>query len=656
MAALIESMIGSGKLRLTERHDDPLVPGRVHERYQQSYEGIPVLGADITQQRRNGQVISAFGIVYDGLAMDVTPTNSVSQITTLLRGQGVGMATTSAPMMILPTNAGGIELVYAMHTSDGAMAYVSARDASTVMQITQKQTQSAVGLGTGTLGDAKKMSATSLGGTFVSQDALRPPSLQTYDLQGNYRRLVDILLGRAVIGTADLASKSDNVWTDGAIVDAHVNTGWVYDYYYKRFQRRDLDNNDLQMRSMLHSVRLQDYRALSGEYGDLYLNAFYDSGCRCMVYGEGLPAGVSAAFPAGVRNFATALDIVGHELTHAVTDATSRLNYANESGALNEAFSDIMGTSIEFFHQPAGSGPLKADYQLGEDLAAVGGEALMRSLQSPPSYGQPDHYFDRAYIGANTSDFDSGGVHYNSGIANNAFYLAIEGGRHPTSGQRVTGVGAANREQIEKIYYRAFTAMLSSNSTFYLARVATIQSARDLYGAGSAPERAIIESWNAVGVLNPASALTTNFSPRSVPANTVACSGSTARPSFTFRVSVSEFQRVGFTVSDFTILSYDSQMRKIATDNFTDATFRGWFNQCSTGSTRIGPGATACATICGDLGGRSSGHAIFLFYGYDDNGTPGLFNSPVLSMGLPARDAVETPVTTAPSFTKAGAQ
>jgi Zn-dependent metalloprotease len=95
---------------------------------------------------------------------------------------------------------------------------------------------------------------------------------------------------------------------------------------------------------------------------------------------------------------------------------------------------------------------------------------------------------------------DNGGVHTNSGIANQAFYLAIEGGANRTSGLSVIGVGAANREQMEKVFYRGFTQLMPSNATFAVARTVTIQAARDLYGVGSNAERAVTQAWTAVGV------------------------------------------------------------------------------------------------------------------------------------------------------------
>jgi len=119
----------------------------------------------------------------------------------------------------------------------------------------------------------------------------------------------------------------------------------------------------------------------------------------------------------------------------------------------------------------------------------------IRSMENPNVFGDPDHY-SRRFLGT----ADNGGVHINSGIANQAFYLAIEGGTNRTSGLAVQGVGAGNRDQIEKVFYRAFTQLMPANSTFAVARAATIQAARDLYGAGSNPERAVTAAWTAVGV------------------------------------------------------------------------------------------------------------------------------------------------------------
>ena len=122
-----------------------------------------------------------------------------------------------------------------------------------------------------------------------------------------------------------------------------------------------------------------------------------------------------------------------------------------------------------------------------------------RSMANPALFGQPDHYSKRALLPPDDAH-DNGGVHVNSGIPNHAFYLAIEGGTNRTSGIRVQGVGAANREQIEKVFYRAFAQLMPSNADFSMARTVTLRAAQDLYGLTSAPYNAVRDAWTAVGV------------------------------------------------------------------------------------------------------------------------------------------------------------
>jgi thermolysin len=210
-----------------------------------------------------------------------------------------------------------------------------------------------------------------------------------------------------------------------------------------------------------------------------------------MYYGEGLPTNLTLG---GQRwdYLSGSLDVVGHELTHGVTAFTSNLVYQNESGALNESFSDMMGTAIEFFHQEPGSAVLRADYLCGEDVVIPGG---VRSMANPGAFSHPDHY-SRRYLGP----ADNGGVHINSGIGNQFYFLAIEGGTNRTSGLTVQGVGFGNRDQIEKVVFRAFTQLMPADATYAVARMATIQAARDLFGSNSNAERAITEAWTAVGV------------------------------------------------------------------------------------------------------------------------------------------------------------
>jgi bacillolysin len=312
------------------------------------------------------------------------------------------------------------------------------------------------------------------------------------DMHSNLQRTLDFLNGVISLGLSDRASDSDNVWTDVAAVDAHAYVGYVYDYYYKRFNRKGLDNNNFRLINLVHTVSRQNYFLQPASVlNTFYLNAFYVEGTGIMVFGEGLPPNVTV-YGHSWNYMSGALDIIGHELTHGVTDFTSQLIYENESGALNESFSDMMGTAVEFYFQPPGTGFMRADYLVGEDVVTPGGG---RSMANPAEYGQPDHYSKRV-----TTADDNGGVHINSGIGNHAYYLAIEGGTNRTSGLTVQGVGQANRDQIEKVMYRAFTQMMPANANYSVARSVTIQAARDLYGAGSAAERALTQAWTAVGV------------------------------------------------------------------------------------------------------------------------------------------------------------
>ncbi len=496
----VNTMVRRGDLVLRLEREDTLVAGRTHERYTQLYRGVPVYGGDLARQVDDkGLTISIFGSLHEGIAIDADPRLAPADAQEIVeRDSGMQLGPDRAPrLVVLPGEVQGYTLAYEARVAtpdDVYLYFIDAKTGAVVEKRSDVHTQQAsVGLGNGVLGDRKKVVASQSGGGFVASDLLRPPLINTYDMQGNLGRALGVINGLAAASDADLAADADNEWTDGANVDAHTYAGYTYDYYYKRFGRRGLDNANLKMRSVVHPVRRSDlFTYSSGTVSLYFLNAFY-AGNGLMVYGEGLPSGyVLSGTRQSVNYFAAGIDVVGHELTHGVTDYTSQLIYRGESGALNEAFSDIMGTSIEYFFQPPGDGPMRADYLIGEDVITPGG---IRSMADPGAYGDPDHY-GRRYTGTS----DNGGVHSNSGIANQAFYLAIEGGSNRTSGLAVQGVGGGSREQIEKVFYRAFTQLMPADSTFATARAATIQAARDLYGANSAAERAVTQAWTAVGV------------------------------------------------------------------------------------------------------------------------------------------------------------
>ena len=315
-----------------------------------------------------------------------------------------------------------------------------------------------VGSGTGVLGDTKSLNTTLSGSTYYLQDNTRGNGIMTYDMENSTFFPQFFLPGT-------LWADSDNQFHqayDAAAVDAHYNAGVTYDYYLGEFGRDSFDGNGATIKSSVH-------------YSSGYNNAFWNG--SQMVYGDG----DGTTF----QEFSGGLDVVAHELTHAVTERSSNLVYENESGALNEALSDVFGTLVEYYN---GENP---DFEVGEDIYTPGtpGDAL-RSMSDPTKYGDPDHYSNRY-----TGTADNGGVHTNSGIINKAAYLLSEGGTH--YGVTVNGVG---KDKMGDIYYRMNTVYLTSSANFSQARSAAVQAATDLYGASSAEVTSVNQSFDAVGI------------------------------------------------------------------------------------------------------------------------------------------------------------
>jgi Zn-dependent metalloprotease len=179
----------------------------------------------------------------------------------------------------------------------------------------------------------------------------------------------------------------------------------------------------------------------------------------------------------------TAVDVAGHEMSHGVTATSAGLSYRRESGGLNESTSDIFGTAIEFY---AGHG----NWTIGEQLRS----SPLRYMYNPALDGRSANCWSK-----NVGRLD---VHYSSGVGNHFFYLLSQGsGGNPSSptcnGSSVAGIGLSAAEQI---WYRALTVYMTSSTTYAGARTASLNAARDLYGAGSAEYNAVAAAWSAVSV------------------------------------------------------------------------------------------------------------------------------------------------------------
>jgi Zn-dependent metalloprotease len=261
---------------------------------------------------------------------------------------------------------------------------------------------------------------------------------------------------------------------DLAADEAYDGAGDTFDLYNDIYQRVSVNGIGMELKSSVH-------------YQTGYDNAFWDG--TQMVYGDG-----DDQLPENQRlfnRFTIAVDVIGHELTHGVTQYTANLAYANQSGSLNESFSDVFGSLVK--QRRLSKTAAEADWIIGEGLftANVNGVGI-RSMKAPgTAYNdtvlgkdpQPAHIKD--YV---STTQDSGGVHINSGIPNHAFYLtAVE-------------IGGYAWEKAGMIWYVTLRDKLKSGSVFQDAADQTYAVAGSLYGSNSLEQQAVAKGWAGVGI------------------------------------------------------------------------------------------------------------------------------------------------------------
>jgi Zn-dependent metalloprotease len=267
-------------------------------------------------------------------------------------------------------------------------------------------------------------------------------------------------------------------WSPAA-VSAHANAEDVARFLRGTVKRNNLDNRGGAMISSIRCV----VRAESRD-GQQWLNAYWNG--KQMVYGQRRDGN-------GFRTMAANVDVVGHEMFHGVTDYTARLEYANQSGALNESYSDIFGVIIS---NRGKSSIAEWDWRVGEGLDAGG--APFRDMSNPEKFDQPRHM--RSYRRLpNTEDGDWGGVHINSGIHNYAMYRITTA----RSGRPMKYVFAP--EEVAAVFYICLTQYLSRRSTFADSRRGVLLAARTLFrndrpDAQRAKLRALERGFSAAGI------------------------------------------------------------------------------------------------------------------------------------------------------------
>ncbi|SFA98211.1 Por secretion system C-terminal sorting domain-containing protein [Flavobacterium swingsii] len=271
------------------------------------------------------------------------------------------------------------------------------------------------------------------------------------------------------------AAEFNNTNKDNGALDAHWGAEKTYDYFKNVHARNSFNNAGAAIKSYVH------YNLIAAGYPDNN-NAFWNG--SVMTYGDGSGT--------GGFDVLTSVDVAAHEIGHAVCSNTANLTYQNESGAMNEGFSDIWAACVEYY-----AAPTKSTWLIGEDIERRSGHTALRSMSNPNAEGQPDTYKGTSWY-AGTAD--SGGVHTNSGVLNHWFYI-LSVGKSGTndigSAFNVTGITI---DKASKIAYRLESVYLTANSTYANARTSGIQSAIDLYGAGSAEVIATTNAFYAVGI------------------------------------------------------------------------------------------------------------------------------------------------------------
>ncbi|MFB7952287.1 M4 family metallopeptidase [Streptomyces sp. NPDC056045] len=453
-----ESLGLGGKEKLIVRDVIKDADGTVHTRYERTYAGLPVLGGDLVTHTTAGGKLK--GVTKATEARIAVP-STTAKIKTAAAARKVVWASDGKPVLALETVKKGVQ-------KDGTPSRMHIiTDANTGKELRRFEAIE-TGVGHSQYSGDVDLTTTGSGSGFELTDGERGGH-KTYDLN------------QGESGTGDLVTDDDDTWGDGtggdrqtAAVDAAYGAAQTWDFYKSAFGREGIAGDGKAAYSRVH-------------YGDSYVNAFWDDSCFCMTYGDG----------ADNKSALTAIDVAGHEMSHGLTSSTANLDYYGESGGLNEATSDILGTSVEF---AADNSTDVGDYLIGEKIDINGDGTPLRYMDEPSKDGGSADYWD-----SSVGDLD---VHYSSGVANHFFYLLSEGSGaktingvdydSPTSdGSTVTGIG---RDKAVQIWYKALAEYMTSSTDYAGAREATEKAATDLYGADSEELSAVQAAWSGVNV------------------------------------------------------------------------------------------------------------------------------------------------------------
>ncbi|MEU4082856.1 M4 family metallopeptidase [Streptomyces aureus] len=469
--------------------------GTQHVRYDRTYRQLPVLGGDfVVHLTPDGTYRGADRATRKGISLSsVTPELPGSKAAGLavaaLRAANPGETlkrVTARPRLVVDALHGTPKLAWrtdavAQDSLGNPVARTVLTDARTGARIDAwDSVETVTGDGSSLYSGTVALETTQSGSSYQLKDPTRGNTYTGDAANKTDLCIFGICFSRA---PATLFTDTDNHWGTGAsgdrssaAVDAQYGTNETWDYYKNVHGRTGIAGDGKGSYNRVH-------------YGKNYNNAFWDDTCFCMTYGDG---------DGSTFGPLVALDVAGHEMSHGVTSKTAGLTYSGESGGLNEATSDIFGTMVEWY---AGNASDPGDYLIGEEIVRPGfGKPALRFMDKPSKDGNSADCWS-----SSVGNLD---VHYSSGVANHFAYLLSEGSGAKTvngvaydsptcNGSTVAGIG---HDKVGRIWYRALTVYMTSSTNYAGARTATLNAAKDLYGAGSAEYAAVAAAWSAVSV------------------------------------------------------------------------------------------------------------------------------------------------------------
>ncbi len=300
--------------------------------------------------------------------------------------------------------------------------------------------------------------------SLLAAQAPRKPRPLVEAVAGTLKRTIyDAETNEEADATKIVRTEGGPAVADKAVNEAYDGLGATFEFYWDAYKRNSIDDLGLPLDGVVH-------------FGKNYDNAFWNS--ARMIFGDGDGQILTRT--------TAALDVIGHELTHGVTEHTCNLAYTGQSGALNESVSDVFGSLVKQYH--LGQTADKADWLIGEGIVgpALHGKAL-RSMAHPGTAYEGDSQPGNMKDYVRTTS-DNGGVHTNSGIPNCAFYHVA------------VAIGGKAWEKAGQVWYDTLRdPRLHAAASFHEFAQITVRSAEHLYGTG--PElKAVKEGWKAVGI------------------------------------------------------------------------------------------------------------------------------------------------------------